>query len=116
MISRPLLDIVVLDTGGTVRMLLAGELDLSGVRGLRSAVNRILDIPGVRRIEVDAALLDFCDSTGLGALMEAQQCATERFVPLYLTDMPPRLRRLLDTTGLGRRLAPPPWPGPGPEG
>ena len=100
MSDAPPLDLAILEDHGTVHILLAGELDfLTGPR-LRSDIAELLGDPRVRRIDVDTALLDFCDSAGLGAFITAQRMAAHHGVPLRLTQVRPRLQRLLAVTGL----------------
>ncbi|MFC1413353.1 STAS domain-containing protein [Streptacidiphilus sp. N1-12] len=108
MTDLPLLDIVVVDIDRTARVLLSGELDLSTGPRMRGAVAEILEDPLIERIVIDAGLLTFCDSTGLGILMAVHRLASEHGVALYLSEVSPRLQRLLRETGFSRRLSPPP--------
>jgi anti-sigma B factor antagonist len=98
---------VVLDGGSTAQILLSGELDLSTAATLSPAVRHVLADPLVSRVEIDVALVPFCDSSGLSALLVAQKLATRRGVSLYLVQVGPRLEMILDVTGLGGLLCAP---------
>ncbi|MHA6763418.1 STAS domain-containing protein [Streptacidiphilus sp. PAMC 29251] len=98
---------VVLDSGSTAQILLAGDLDLTTAAVLGPAVRSLLLDPATRCIEIDVALVSFCDSSGLSALLSAQKLAATRDVRLYLIQIGPRLELLLDVTGLGPMLGTP---------
>ena len=98
---------VVLDCGSTAQVLLAGDLDLTTAATLGPAVRHLLADPRVGRIEIDVALVPFCDSSGLSALLAVQKQATRRGVALYLIQVGTRLEMILDVTGLGGMLCAP---------
>jgi anti-sigma B factor antagonist len=98
---------VVLDGGTTAQILLAGDLDLTTAATLGPAVRHLLADPAVGCIQVDVALVSFCDSSGLSALLNAQKLAAARGVRLYLVQVGARLEMVLDVTGLGRLLGSP---------
>ena len=100
MSADPVLTVLVLDRGTTVEVLLAGDLDTEAEDQLRAVVTRILIDPQVRLIEVDMSLVGFCDSSGLTGLIRARNQADGYGVALRLARVGPRLRRLLDLTGL----------------
>ncbi|MFC1421395.1 STAS domain-containing protein [Streptacidiphilus cavernicola] len=98
---------VALDGVSTAQILLAGDLDLTTAPTLGPAVRHLLADPVVDRIEIDVALVPFCDSSGLSALLSAQKQATGCGVPLYLVRVTPRLELILDVTGLAGPLCAP---------
>ncbi len=98
---------VVLDSGSTAQILLAGDLDLTAGATLAPAVRHLLADPEVDRIEIDVALVPFCDSSGLGALLVAQKLAAGQGVALYLIQVGARLETMLDVTGLADMLCTP---------
>ncbi|MFC1402083.1 MULTISPECIES: STAS domain-containing protein [Streptacidiphilus] len=108
MTRPPLLDIVVVQLHDTTRLLLVGEIDLVSAPWLRTVVAEVLQEPGVCRIEVDTALVRFCDSSGLAAFVAVQRQAADQGVPLRLVEIPAHLRRVLLLTGFYRRLVPGP--------
>ncbi|WP_370145170.1 STAS domain-containing protein [Streptacidiphilus sp. EB129] len=91
----------------TAQLLLSGELDLDTGPLLAHALAPLLADRGIRRIEVDVALLGFCDAGGLSALLAAQRRATDRGVVFYLIQIRAPLQKVLDAAGLGRLLHPP---------
>jgi anti-sigma B factor antagonist len=78
---------------------LHGELDVANAAELRAELGRHLEA-GRRVIRVDAGAVEFMDSTAVGELILAsERCAAEQG-SLILTNVPPRLRRLLTIAGL----------------
>jgi len=100
MSGDPVLAVVVLDRGSTAEMLLAGDLDVDSDPLLRTVVTQVLIDPQVRRIMVDVSMVEFCDSSGLTALIRAHSRAESFGVPLCLVRVGPQLRRILNLTGL----------------
>ena len=89
------------DPTGEVRLALAGELDLATVDRLHQHVKQemIADRPP-RRLVIDLAEVTFCDSTGLGALLNAQTMAAEHGTTLWVINASGMTRRVLRATGL----------------
>lgn len=82
---------------------LRGELDIANADELRVELAQHLDA-GRRVIRVDAAELEFLDSTALGVLVEAStECAAERG-SLILTNVPAQVWRLISVVGVDRVL------------
>ncbi|MFF2543202.1 STAS domain-containing protein [Kitasatospora sp. NPDC058063] len=82
---------------GTVLVLL-GELDLDSSADLRAALNRTFAGPaGV--VVVDCAGLEFCDSTGLNALLRAKARAAVDGSRIELARPRPLILRMLELTG-----------------
>lgn len=84
-------------------IVLQGELDVANAPELRAELDRHLDA-GRRVIRIDAERLDFIDSTALGELIRATQRCTEEHGSLILTNVSPRLWRILRITGLDNVL------------
>lgn len=76
-------------------LVLTGEIDLSTVVGLRTAVD---ELPRAQadRLTIDLAGVGFMDSTGLGwmAGLARNGCAVS------LANTPPAIRKLLEVTGI----------------
>ena len=102
------LAVLVLDGPRKAQILLAGELDLDATTALELSVVGILKQPRVRLIEVDVALVHFCDAGGLSALLGARRLAELRRVPLYLVQVRAALQKVLDASGLDNLLRGPP--------
>lgn len=86
---------------GGVRLALHGELELATVDRLHQHVRRELaaDRPP-RRLVVDLAEVTFCDSTGLGALIEARAAAADRGVCFLAINPSGMTRKIMEVTGL----------------
>jgi|tagenome__1003787_1003787.scaffolds.fasta_scaffold20971499_2 anti-sigma B factor antagonist len=82
---------------------LHGELDVATAHELHRELTRHFDA-GRRVIRVDARHVEFMDSTAIGALINATQRCTAEHGSLILTNVPPRLRRLLEVTGFDKVL------------
>ncbi|QMU77535.1 STAS domain-containing protein [Streptacidiphilus sp. PB12-B1b] len=101
------LTVLVLDGRSTAQILLAGELDQATAVDLDTAVSLVLADPQVQHIEVDVALVEFCDTGGLSALMAAALRAADEHVLLNLVQIRLPLQRVLDAAKLGGLLCPP---------
>ena len=101
------LAVLVLDGRSTAQILLAGELDQATACELHTAVSSVLADPQVQHVEVDVALVEFCDTDGLTALMSAALRAADQHVLLNLVQIRLPLQRVLDATKLARLLCPP---------
>ncbi|MFF4871960.1 STAS domain-containing protein [Streptomyces sp. NPDC000961] len=82
---------------GVVVLELGGELDHDTVAPLREAVE---EHARARRIVVDCSGLDFCDSTGLNALLKARLRMRETGGRLDLAGLRPPVDRMFDITGV----------------
>ena len=80
-----------------------GELDLNNADDVRAELNRHLDA-GRRVLRIDVAGVTFLDSTALGALLEAAERCRQGRGLLILTNVPPRVARLIKIAGLEQLL------------
>ena len=78
---------------------LYGELDMANAHELRAELARHLDA-GRRVIRVDALAVEFMDSTALGELITASERCRVEHGSLILTNVPPRVQRLVAIAGL----------------
>lgn len=93
-------DIEVTDEDGDVVVHLAGELDLS-VRA--DVVTRLTSAladqqPPPDRLVIDLREVSFCDSSGLGALLDVRRAADDAGVAVMLRSVPPAIDRVLELT------------------
>ncbi|MQS16852.1 STAS domain-containing protein [Streptomyces kaniharaensis] len=82
---------------GTI-LALYGELDLDTVAGLHAALDPALAEPATV-VVIDCAGLEFCDSTGLNALLRAQARAAADDSRIELARPLPLVLRMLELTG-----------------
>jgi anti-anti-sigma factor len=73
-----------------------GELDLNTARVLYVDP---ADLEGVSRLALDVEQLEFCDSSGLKAMLQLRREADERGVRFHLCAPGEQMRRLLELTG-----------------
>lgn len=90
---------------GAAHLLLTGDLDFETADDLVDAADRLLG-NGTRQLVVDLAGVDICDSSGLSALISVQHAAQSVDGGLRLVGIRPRLRRVLQVTGLDELLTP----------
>ena len=81
----------------------SGELDLATSPVLEAALTRAGAAPGDRVI-LDLRKVSFMDSTGLCVLVKAQLQATESSQDLVVIPGGDQVRRLLNLTGVAKRL------------
>jgi anti-sigma B factor antagonist len=77
------------------RFVLRGEIDVSTVVALRTAIDQ-LDQPQVERLSLDLREVTFMDSTGLGWLAGLARSGTA----VSLFEVSPSIRKLLGITGI----------------
>ena len=90
------------ESDGEVRLALAGELDMSTTDQLHQHVKHEFtgERPRLRRLVVDLAQVSFCDSTGLGALIEARNIARDHSAGFLVINPSCMTRRIMQVTGL----------------
>ncbi|MFI5837771.1 STAS domain-containing protein [Micromonospora sp. NPDC051300] len=93
----------------SARLRLAGELDFDTAPELVAAAAE-LRRDGHQELWLDFADVTLCDSSGLSALVVIHRSGTGG---VHLIDMNPRVRQLLDRTGLAELLPTPPRAVPG---
>jgi anti-anti-sigma factor len=91
---------------GTVRVAVAGEIDLSTAGVLHAELLNALSARLPDRIEVDLAGVTFLDCGGLTVLIVAGKAAARTGCRLRITNPQPIVRRVLDLTGLLGVLTP----------
>ncbi|MCP9963359.1 STAS domain-containing protein [Streptomyces somaliensis] len=79
----------------------SGDLDYAHAAALRQRVERLVLQPG-ERLVIDLANLDFCDSTGITALLAARQHALAAGGDIALAAVPANTLRVLTIVGLDR--------------
>lgn len=95
------------DRGSHTTITLAGELDLETAHSVRVVIEDCLG-DGIRTVDIDLALLTFCDVSGLNAFLVASRLTTTAGGALCLHHPSPMLTRLLDLTSSGFLLDDPP--------
>jgi anti-anti-sigma factor len=96
------MEIVVQESGTTVRLEVVGGLDASTVPAFAAAVEPLTAEADV--MTIDCARLSFCDSSGLGALVSARN-ALRPTATFTLLNPTPNLHQLLRITTLTDLLA-----------
>ena len=84
----------------------SGELDITVRAALVEQVGAALrDGPPPPRLALDLGGVTFCDSSGLGALLDIRRLADEAGVPMVLREVPAQVARLLDLTDVDAWLS-----------
>ena len=89
------------DDGMVHRLRLIGEMDAGTIEVFRNAIGELKEA-GAERVILDLGELDFIDSTGLGGLVAALKRFRDVDGDVVLTDVRPRVAKLLELTGLDR--------------
>jgi anti-anti-sigma factor len=84
---------------GTVTVRLAGELDITNIDALASAVAPAIE-RGPQRLVVDVSELRFADSSAIALWVHWAGAVPE----IELRDVPPLLRRVVESMGLAETL------------
>ena len=87
--------------GDTCTLTLSDELDLAAAPDVVELGSAALDDPSTQTLRVGLQAVTFLDSTCIGALIELRNAADKLGKTVVLDGVPPRVRRLLDLTGLG---------------
>jgi anti-sigma B factor antagonist len=101
---NPGLDLSVQTAGGITIAELAGELDIASAPTLREQLLGLLR-PGSSRLVIDLSKVSFCDASGLAVLVNTGRRARLLGGFLRLATVSPQVGRVLNVTGLHRRLA-----------
>jgi anti-sigma B factor antagonist len=88
---------MTLEADGLV-LTVSGELDLSVRPQLVDQVTEALGRDGVERVTIDLDGVTFCDSSGLGALLDIKRVSTDAGAEVVLRKVPASVGRLLDLT------------------
>ena len=97
--TRPELSVTHTRDGDRLVVRLSGELELATKATLRTAIAGALT-DQVRQIMVDASGLTFCDSTGVSTLVNLCRTADVAGRQLWVANLQPRVRRVLEITGM----------------
>ena len=89
--------------GSTAIVTADGEIDLSNVGELRSAVTDAVE--DCDRLRLDLSGIEFIDSTGLGGLLELRSMLRARNVTLEIVAGDGPVRQAVEITGLAELLA-----------
>lgn len=96
--SAPISAAVARPEHGVVVVSVIGEIDLTTAEELNHVCGQAL-VPQPRSLRVDLSGVEFCDSTGLAALIGINsRCATEQVSLVFVPS--PTIRRLAQRTGL----------------
>ena len=97
--EAPNFSAVAIHVDGRTVVELKGELDMATAPGLAERLQRLTD-GGAGPVTLDVSGLEFCDSSGLAVLVEAQRRGRARGVTVALRSPSRALRRLLGVTHL----------------
>ncbi|SEF53509.1 stage II sporulation protein AA (anti-sigma F factor antagonist) [Thermomonospora echinospora] len=89
---------------GWIVVEVSGELDLSSVDQLKSAVKAALKGVDEPRLALDLAGVEFCDSSGLTTFVHLRQDVERRAGRFVLLRPHPYVRQVLEMTGLSPEI------------
>jgi anti-sigma B factor antagonist/stage II sporulation protein AA (anti-sigma F factor antagonist) len=79
---------------------LRGELDIAAVPDLDALVAVAVSRPAMKTLVLDMSGVDFLDSGGIGALINARRLCADHGADLRLEAVHPRTRRVLAIAGM----------------
>jgi anti-anti-sigma factor len=88
----------------TVLATLTGDFDMQATFTVEPALERVLETPGLQRIDLDLQGLEFIDSTGMGVIVRLHAEARQRGIELQLRRGPPHVHRVFEKSGLADAL------------
>jgi anti-sigma B factor antagonist len=89
---------------GEASVAVTGEFDMSATFTVEPALERALDAPGLRAIELDLSGVTFIDSTGIGVVLWLNGESESRRLPLRIVPGPTEVQRVFETAGLADAL------------
>ncbi len=88
--------------GNRLVALLSGEIDHHSARQMRETIDRAVLSSRPSELELDFSGIGFMDSSGIGLVMGRYKLLTGQGGKLTVTGVSPRLRRVMQLSGLGR--------------
>ncbi|MEU7481141.1 STAS domain-containing protein [Lentzea sp. NPDC042327] len=88
-------------SGVSTLLTVAGVLDKNGAERLLSRLDRLLD-QGHRRLVLDLGGVEFCDSSGVSALVRGHARASSAAGGLRISEASPQVLKVLEISGLAR--------------
>lgn len=82
---------------------LSGELDLSVVPQMRSALELVINRAD-KALILNLKQLKYIDSTGIGIIVSVLKLRDELKAPFFVRDIPPTIGRMFDLTGISGYL------------
>ena len=89
---------------GQWRIDVAGEIDMTTASQLTTAIYAVLAQPGVSSIVVDLAEVDFCDSSGIAALIAGRNLSIAQETRYAVVRPTGIVKAVLDISGVGELL------------
>lgn len=111
MLTPPLSIAYRAEPPGAVRIHVTGEVDMDTCADLLAALLGCVDDPATEQVLLDMSGITFIDSSGIRALMEGHNRATQQDKTLRVVDWTPGTRRVFDLLGLADALEEGPGPG-----
>jgi anti-anti-sigma factor len=90
--------------GDTLVVTLNGDFDMAATFIVEPTLERALQTPGLRRIDLDLHRLEFVDSTGVGVIVRIEAEARRRGIELQVRPGPPPVHRVFEKAGLADAL------------
>ncbi len=90
--------------GGILTLSLSGDIDHHGAAPLRQRVDREIYFYRPKTVRMRLYDIDFMDSAGLGFFMGRYQLCKTLGCTFVLVDPPPRVLRILELSGMDKKL------------
>lgn len=90
--------------GGTMTVMLEGDIDHHNARQLRGKIDTKMFIMRPDELVLDLSQVSFMDSSGLGLILGRYSRATELGIGFRVVNPTPEIRRILDLAGTERLI------------
>jgi anti-sigma B factor antagonist len=85
---------------GVVHVTVAGDVDMLTADDLRQVLHELIRDGATRQVIVDVARVEFCDSSGINALLDGYRTALAAGARLQIADPSAQVRQVLQITDL----------------
>ncbi|MEG1751612.1 MAG: STAS domain-containing protein [Clostridia bacterium] len=86
--------------GGTLYVVLSGELDEHTAYHTRITLDELFNKPNFKQIIIDLSELDFMDSTGIGVLIGRYKKMRDKSIPIFICNPSTHAEKIFKMTGL----------------
>ena len=100
--EKEALTVTLLSEGDTLTAALAGEIDHHTAKTAREKIDKALYLYRPKKLILSLKEVSFMDSSGLGLILGRVSTAEAVSASVTLSDIPPRVRKILNMAGVER--------------
>lgn len=92
----------IIQEDGSVRAVIAGEIDHHSAREIRAQLDAVLNERMPKRLILDFGGVGFMDSSGVGLIMGRYRLMKSLNGEISVENVPPRIEKMLRLSGVGQ--------------